>query len=185
MINSNVIPENTEISVTKCFDFCYGHCLPNYDGNCKNQHGHNSRVEVEVRYPCSATKYPGMVLDFKLLKQSVEKVLESLDHCYLNSIWPFLQSDFPPTAEHICIYIYNCLKSCMFGDSICRVRVSETPDSWAEIKVLTKKEVSSPVYVINKTEIDMEKFLKNLQPEKIDKLVANQNKKENRTHCKL
>lgn len=30
------------VTITKKFDFCYGHCLPGYNGKCVNQHGHNS-----------------------------------------------------------------------------------------------------------------------------------------------
>jgi 6-pyruvoyltetrahydropterin/6-carboxytetrahydropterin synthase len=34
--------------VTKHIDFCYGHRLLNYDGQCRHLHGHNGRVEMDV-----------------------------------------------------------------------------------------------------------------------------------------
>ena len=34
--------------VTRRIDFCYGHRLLNYDGKCKNLHGHNGRAEIVI-----------------------------------------------------------------------------------------------------------------------------------------
>jgi hypothetical protein len=35
--------------VTKHIDFCYGHRLLNYNGQCRHLHGHNGRVEAGVQ----------------------------------------------------------------------------------------------------------------------------------------
>ena len=34
--------------VTKVIDFCYGHRLLKYDGKCKNLHGHNGVLEIDI-----------------------------------------------------------------------------------------------------------------------------------------
>ena len=35
-------------SVTKRIDFCYGHRLLNYNGKCRNLHGHNGKAVVTL-----------------------------------------------------------------------------------------------------------------------------------------
>mgnify|MGYP001585866376 FL=1 len=50
-----------------------------------------------------------MVLDFKYLKQKLNRVLEKLDHKYLNRIPYFKKVN--PTSENIAKYIYGNLKS--------------------------------------------------------------------------
>ena len=37
--------------VTKHIDFCYGHRLLNYEGQCRYLHGHNGRVEIDIESP--------------------------------------------------------------------------------------------------------------------------------------
>jgi len=49
-----------------------------------------------------------MVLDFKFLKMKLNKILESLDHKYLNKI-PYFKK-INPTSENIAKYIYGILK---------------------------------------------------------------------------
>jgi 6-pyruvoyl-tetrahydropterin synthase len=34
--------------VTKVIDFCYGHRLLDYQGQCRFLHGHNGRLEIDV-----------------------------------------------------------------------------------------------------------------------------------------
>jgi len=50
----------------------------------------------------------GVVIDFKILKEKVEKVLEPLDHTYLNDL-PFF-SRKEPSSENIAKYIFDKLK---------------------------------------------------------------------------
>lgn len=132
------------LSVTKKFDFCYAHHLPNYDGKCKNHHGHNAVLEVEVGKEVATTDnefnivedaYKGMIMDFGDLKHLVvSSVISELDHRDLNEVLP--QYFLPPTAENICRYVYIRLNSrySRLKGKIIRVRVYETPDSYAEIK---------------------------------------------------
>jgi 6-pyruvoyltetrahydropterin/6-carboxytetrahydropterin synthase len=124
------------ITVTKKFSFCYGHYLPEYQGKCRNFHGHNSEVEVEVAGPTFG-EYPGMVMDFGNIKKIVEPIIDELDHKMLNEHLSFQKycsslsmSECIPTGEAICGYLVEKIKEKI--PTIIRVRVSETPTSWAE-----------------------------------------------------
>ncbi len=65
--------------VTRRIDFCYGHRLLNYDGKCKNLHGHNGRAEIAIA--SQSLDSLGMVLDFSEIKRVVTKwVDDTLDH---------------------------------------------------------------------------------------------------------
>lgn len=131
------------ITVTKKFSFCYGHFLPDYDGKCANQHGHNSEVEVEVAMLDATPRernmpprdgYPGMVMDFGDLKKIVAPLIDALDHRQLNDVLP--PECLPPTAENIALWLVGEIDSALMEyDDIhylVRLRVSETPTSWAE-----------------------------------------------------
>lgn len=119
------------LSVTKRFMFCYGHFLKDHKKKCKNLHGHNSNLEVEVEGGgIKNTDYPNMIIDFSELKKIVEKeVVDVLDHQFLNDV---LNTDYP-TVEYITVWVVKKLKP-IFGDSLIRVSVSETDDSRAEWK---------------------------------------------------
>lgn len=118
------------ISVCKKFSFCYGHQLPGYDGKCQRLHGHNSEVEVEVSRSSGKSSYDTMVMDFGELKELVNPILDRMDHFDLTEFFAA-----PPTAETICQYIVNCVRIHLpEGVELERVRVTETPTSWAEWK---------------------------------------------------
>ena len=48
--------------VKKVIEFCYGHRLLDYDGKCRNLHGHNGQLEIEV--DSGGLDPLGMVIDF-------------------------------------------------------------------------------------------------------------------------
>lgn len=123
------------LTVTKQFEFCYGHKLPGYEGKCNRFHGHNATVEVEVAGK-EPNGYPTMVIDFSKLKQIVGSVLESLDHQDLTSFFGDHDTEpMPPTAEVICGYLFNQISNVLpEGVKLVRLRVTETPSSWAEMK---------------------------------------------------
>ena len=50
----------------------------------------------------------GVVIDFGILKQKLEKVLKPLDHTYLNDL-PYF-SGIEPSSENIAKYIFDRLK---------------------------------------------------------------------------
>ena len=64
------------IRVTKEFTFEMAHVLWNYDGPCKNVHGHSYRLFVTLSgFPADNPDNPknGMVMDFSDLKSIVKK----------------------------------------------------------------------------------------------------------------
>ena len=120
------------LTVTKRFEFAYAHSLPEYSGKCKQLHGHNAILEVEVSGPPigSSKVYDTMIVDFGDLKTIVNReVLDVLDHRMLNEI-PGLEV---PTAESMALWIWTKLEA-VFGVGLERVRVHETFNSYAEIK---------------------------------------------------
>jgi len=105
--------------VCKIFRFDAAHYLPEYEGKCRNMHGHTWTLEVEV----SGSVRKGMVMDFAVLKSLVkEKVIDCLDHSLLNDIIP------NPTCENLLFWIRRSLGL----EGLARLRLYETPDSFAE-----------------------------------------------------
>ena len=121
------------ISVCKRFSFAYAHRLPEHNGLCKNLHGHNAVLEVEIYGKINAKT--GMVADFKQLKDLVNlRIINILDHAYLNDI---VAKDFPshcPTAENLIIWIVKELEQALeiTDCRLYRVRFWETETCYAE-----------------------------------------------------
>jgi 6-pyruvoyltetrahydropterin/6-carboxytetrahydropterin synthase len=87
-------------------DFSSAHNLRGYKGKCEELHGHNWKVEVVISK--DKLDKAGMVLDFKYLKMKLNRILQNLDHKYLNNIPYFKKVN--PTSENIVQYIYGQLK---------------------------------------------------------------------------
>lgn len=72
------------IRVTKEFTFEMAHVLWNYDGPCRNVHGHSYRLFVTIAgSPSDNPESPknGMVIDFTDLKKIVKKeIINEFDH---------------------------------------------------------------------------------------------------------
>lgn len=108
--------------VCRRFSFDAAHYLPEYEGKCKNLHGHQWVLEVEVVGPVDVN---GMVYDFSDLKTLVtDKVINHLDHTLLNDLIKV------PTAENIIVWVWRQLDG--FGP-LSRLRLYETPDSFVEL----------------------------------------------------
>ncbi|MDO8879871.1 MAG: 6-carboxytetrahydropterin synthase QueD [Coriobacteriia bacterium] len=99
--------------------FDAAHALHGYPGECRNLHGHTWDVEVIVRGAVLDTI--GIVYDFKTLKDDLDRVLEPLDHGYLNDVPPFDSEN--PTAENLSRYIYEAIAA-RVGDAVSVVEVS-------------------------------------------------------------
>ncbi len=88
----------------KVFDhFSSAHFLNGYQGKCESLHGHNWKVEAEVEGE-NLDKI-GMLIDFKILRELLKKVVKELDHRLLNDLEVFKNSN--PSAELIARYIYK------------------------------------------------------------------------------
>jgi len=105
--------------------FSAAHNLKGYQGKCEELHGHNWKVEAQVK--SDILDNIGMVLDFKYLKTELNKVLDKLDHKYLNDVPYFKKVN--PTSENIARYIYDNLRFQIPG--IDAITVWESDDSSA------------------------------------------------------
>ena len=105
--------------------FDAAHYLPKYKGKCENLHGH--RWTAEIFFVFEDTISRGMCMDFKILKNTVNSVLDRLDHRSLNLILK------QPTAENIAKYIYDKLEQKFKPYKyVTKVRLWETPDCAVE-----------------------------------------------------
>jgi len=95
-------------------DFASAHTLREYPGACARMHGHNWKVEAEVR--TSSLDEIGMGVDFKVIKQATRDIAAKLDHRYLNDIEPF--TDINPTAENIAAHFYQELSAQLNNERI-------------------------------------------------------------------
>ncbi len=93
--------------ITVLSHFSGAHRLRYLHGKCEELHGHNWKVEVSV--VSNRLNKEGVVIDFNVLKQKVEKVLKPLDHTYLNDL-PYF-SGREPSSENIAKYIFDRLKA--------------------------------------------------------------------------
>ena len=119
-----------KMSVCKMFRFDAAHYLPNYEGKCKNLHGHTWTLEVEVLGNVNPTS--GLVIDFVELKSVVNQmIVDKLDHTLLNDTVK------NPTCENLLDWIATQLDWESDSDplEVCRLRLYETPDSFAELKL--------------------------------------------------
>ena len=88
-------------------DFSAAHNLRGYRKKCEKLHGHNWKVRVTIRG--AQLDRTGMLVDFREVKDYLERTLEKLDHKYLNEISHFKMIN--PTSENIARFIYNELKA--------------------------------------------------------------------------
>ncbi len=117
-----------KVSITKVFTFDSAHHLNNYNGKCKNLHGHTYKLEVTVK---GVPDENGLVVDFHDLKDIVEdEVLSGIDHKYLNDIF-----DFNPTCEMLGLWIWEEVKKriAQIGCSLEKIVLWETPTSYITI----------------------------------------------------
>jgi len=83
-----------QVTVTKKFEVSYGHILPNYNGKCGREHGHNAVIEVTFGPPLDYQAYPGIIIDFGDIKTHVGSILNQfIDHHNLNSAEHILQDE--------------------------------------------------------------------------------------------
>jgi len=111
-----------EIEITT--NFSAAHRLRDYNGKCERLHGHNWKVEVVAG--AMELDPLGMVMDFRRLKEKVDRVLEALDHQVLNEVPPFTEVN--PTAENIARHVFESLAGEV---PVSRVNVFETDTSVA------------------------------------------------------
>ncbi len=126
--------------------FDAAHFLYDYNGKCRNIHGHCWRVITEI---CSEklsdeTQTRGMIIDFGDLKRTLKELCDEFDHALIyeeNTLRPatlaaFADENFKtcrvsfrPTAENFAKYFFDRLKE--KGFAVHRVDVYETQKNCA------------------------------------------------------
>lgn len=81
------------------------HQLREYEGGCERLHGHNWKIEVHVAG--QALGRNGLLVDFKRVKEAAGRLLEELDHTFLNDLEPF--KTINPSSENIARHLYRGL----------------------------------------------------------------------------
>jgi len=100
--------------------FAAAHNLLNYDGDCENLHGHNWKVEVTVK--TATLDDAGLGIDFKILKKKTNRIMDFLDHKYLNDLEPF--KGVSTSSEHISKYIFDELNEDLQSTDVIVERVT-------------------------------------------------------------
>jgi 6-pyruvoyltetrahydropterin/6-carboxytetrahydropterin synthase len=94
--------------------FSAAHQLRNFGGKCEELHGHNWKIEVIVRG--EKLNSAGLLIDFRELKECTNKILEELDHSFLNELPSFRNQN--PSSENIAAYIFERLSDTLDGNHI-------------------------------------------------------------------
>jgi len=107
-------------------DFDAAHKLVGYEGKCAELHGHTWKVEVFV--VGQKLNDIGVLVDFNMLEERLNKIIERLDHKFLNDI----KEIGNPTCENLSKYIFENLKDLPKNVKLEKVRVWESGKSWCE-----------------------------------------------------
>jgi len=131
-----------EITVSRKAHFNAAHRLYNQSwsdkrnkevfGKCNNPnyHGHNYELIVSVRGMINPET--GYVIDMGYLKLLIKNEIEEiLDHKNLNLDVPYF-SNVIPSAENICVFIYDILRSKIADNLNLSIRLYETPRNYVE-----------------------------------------------------
>jgi len=130
-------------SVTKRIEFDAAHRLSDYDGKCANLHGH--RYVAELTYSTEKLDKQGFVIDFTEIKNGVGRWIdENWDHATIahrgnsgisGKVFVLHEN---PTAENMVAYLYGVAAGFLREKELDalivleRVRIYETPGSWAD-----------------------------------------------------
>lgn len=139
------------IRVTRIFNFDMAHALPNYDGKCKNIHGHTYQLEVTVKgktTPENDSPKNGMLIDFSILKELINKELnERWDHALILKEGENIELhqelkkqfervffvNYSPTTENLlCDFAQRISAILPNHVNLFSLKLMETPKSYAE-----------------------------------------------------
>ncbi len=102
-----------------------------YFGKCQNVHGHNYILEVTVAGNIDPEK--GYFVNLHdLLSDIQNKVIDKIDHQYLNDILPSCKN-MPVTIEVVAQWIWDNLNKELSQYDFSKLRLWETPDNSVEI----------------------------------------------------
>jgi len=141
----------TVIRVTKEFPFEMSHVLWNYDGPCRNVHGHSYRLFVTISgVPADEAGNPknGMVMDFTDLKKIVkDEIVDVFDHAvvvgrnfdkektelFVRLFGNTVLVDYQPTCENLVADFAERIAKLLPGNiKLHSLKLYETATSYAE-----------------------------------------------------
>ena len=141
------------LRLTKRFTFEMAHALPSYQGKCHNIHGHSYKLYVTVEgspLQQEGASADGMVLDFGILKETVQKhIVDPFDHALVlpktadgqlpeDSFGGFAAKliwvDFQPTTENLLLHFAHLLDGAFPAPTrLYSLKLYETESSCAEL----------------------------------------------------
>ena len=112
-----------KMRIYKEFSFDAAHCLTKVDTGhkCGKMHGHTYVLEVHLEDKVDPSR--GWILDFNVMCDVVEPLIEQLDHNVLNDI----EGLDNPTSENLAVWFWNKLKPGL--PQLAQVVVKESPTS--------------------------------------------------------
>jgi 6-pyruvoyltetrahydropterin/6-carboxytetrahydropterin synthase len=131
------------VTVTQQFEFSASHRLHNTAlsaeenlamfGKCNNPNGHGHNYVLDVSVSGEPDPRTGNVMPVAELDQLVRKcVIDRFDHRHLNEDTAEFK-ELNPTVENIATVIWNLLAGKLSVGALERIRVYETPKTWAEL----------------------------------------------------
>ena len=101
-------------------------------GACSNPYYHGHNYELEVKVVGEIDPETGYVIDLSVLKKYIkEEVEDYLDHKNLNEQVPEFKT-LNPTAENICVLIWQRLRGRLAEKYELSVKLWETPRNYVE-----------------------------------------------------
>lgn len=101
-------------------------------GICSSPHFHGHNYEVELKVTGELDKESGILIDLRKLKDLLkEKVEDRYDHKNLNVECPEFENKVP-SAENLCIEIYQLIRPEIPAVMDIAVRLYETPRNYVE-----------------------------------------------------
>ena len=136
---------STKVAVYRKEHFNAAHRLfnPSWDNNknnevfgkCNNPNFHGHNYEIVVKLVGEPDPVTGYVIDLKVLSDIIrEHVLQQFDHKNLNLDTKYFK-DLNPTAENICIVIFEILREKIDQRLAMQVRLYETERNFVEYPV--------------------------------------------------
>ncbi len=119
-----------KLSVTRSFSSA--HCLREYKGRCVNLHGHNWKIRAA--FYGTELDDTGVLIDFMDIKMHLNKIINYLDHKFLNEIIPFDRIN--PTVENVAAFVLGRLKDIETKNAkVCEVEVWESESASAIVSI--------------------------------------------------
>jgi 6-pyruvoyltetrahydropterin/6-carboxytetrahydropterin synthase len=136
------------MKIAKEFRWEMGHRLPFHEDKCRNLHGHSYKMMVEFTGDLDIN---GMVLDYYLVKEIINPLVEELDHAFMvkdddfelitllkKMDSKFVTVNFHSTAENMVYYFIDKIKNSELPGNISaiKVKIFETETTYAEDEIV-------------------------------------------------